>query len=99
MSVLTESEKLKRAIQKVVREEIKAQTKDCLRIYKATVSTIAADGIIGVKLVANSTELTLPCSTSAASLALDAVAWVQTTANNFRNASVISTADLLRQTT
>lgn len=96
MSIFDEAKKLKKTIVKIASEQILAQTKDCLRLYKATVATavVTVGDTIGVKLVGDETILNLPFSNAAGSATVNSVVWVQVIANNFRNAIVVATDDI-----
>ena len=59
---LKDSRDIRTAIENIAREICREETRDCLRLYKATVTMTAAVGgsEMGVKLVGDATELFLP---------------------------------------
>lgn len=90
MDLFSESNKLKQAMLPFLRKVIAQETKECLRVYKARVTTApnASTGDCGVTLVGQSTELLLPYSTAINGVTVGEMVWVATTYDSWRNAVV-----------
>lgn len=88
MDIITESNKLKQAMLPFLRKVIEEETKDCLRTYKAKVTTAPTNGKCGVTLIGQTTELMLPYSTAVSNVAVGDMVWVATTYNSWINAVV-----------
>ena len=96
MSLLSESEQIERAIRGVVKKIIDEETRDCLRVKKAIVSTAPDEntGLCGVQLVGDNTELLIPFSSAVASASVGDAVLVATIYNSMRNAVVWQTSPL-----
>lgn len=93
MAKLEEAKEFRKAIESVAREVIAQETKDCLRVYKAKVTSAPSGGVCSVQLVGDTTTLTIPYSSKASSVSVGAVVWVAVLFNDMRNAIVWETAD------
>lgn len=93
MGKIEESRELKKYIEELVRKTVQEETRPCLRLYKAVVTSEVIEDIGGsiceVKLVGEDTTLTVPSMTSG--IMQGSVVWVGTAYNNFRNAFIFST--------
>lgn len=91
MSILSNSERIKRAIEQVVDERLKSQTKDCFRVYKALL-TAKGDTTMTVKILGNNAgsndTMTIPFSSAVADAAVNSIVLVATTYDSWRNAVV-----------
>ena len=58
--MLSESEKIKKAIQKVAAEEIQRDTASCWRVYKGIVTSAPNGTTCKVRLIGDTTEFSLP---------------------------------------
>lgn len=94
MGNLSDSEKIKRAIERVVENKIKTDTRSCLRLYKAVITTPPDGSKCGVRLVGDDTELFLPYNNIIENSTAGSVVWVAVPFDDFRNAIVWATADL-----
>ena len=96
MSLLSESEQIERAIRGVVKKIIEEETRDCLRVKKAIVTTApdANTGLCGVKLVGDDTEIMIPYSSVVASASEGDAVLVAVIYNSMRNAVVWQTSPL-----
>lgn len=92
MNKIKESQKLKSMLESVVAEVVKTYTKECFRVYKATI-TGKSSTTFTVQLVGDTNSLTLPFSSKVANAPIGSVVWVATIYNDFRNAIVWETAD------
>ena len=88
MSALTESEILRRAIEGVAEDTVKAKTADCFRAYKCVVVAPADGSVMGVRRLGDTTTLFLPYSSAVENANPGEIVWVGTTNNNFLNAFV-----------
>lgn len=88
MSALTESEILRRAIEGVAEDTVKAKTADCFRAYKCVVVAPADGSVMGVRRLGDTTTLFLPYSSVVENASPGEIVWVGTTNNNFLNAFV-----------
>ena len=95
-SILSDSERLEKAIRAVVRKTVDEETKNCLRVMTATVSTApdANTGLCGVKLIGDDTEILIPYTTVTASVSQGDAVLVATTYNSMRNAVVWQTSPM-----
>ncbi len=89
-SILQNSREFRLAIENITREVCQEETRDCLRLYKATVTMTAAEGgsEMGVKLVGDSTELFLPYKSTVSDAAVGSAVWVAKIYGSWRNAIV-----------
>lgn len=87
---LKDSRDIRTAIENIAREICREETRDCLRLYKATVTmTAAAAGSeMGVKLVGDATELFLPYKSTVSDAAVGSAVWVAKIYGSWRNAIV-----------
>ena len=87
---LKDSRDIRTAIENIAREICREETRDCLRLYKATVTMAAAVGgsEMGVKLVGDATELFLPYKSTVADAAVGSAVWVAKIYGSWRNAIV-----------
>ena len=95
-SIMSESERLEKAIRAVLRKIIAEETNDCLRVIKATVSTApnANTGLCGVKFIGDDTELLVPYTTVTANVAVGDAVLVATIYDSMRNAVVWQTSPM-----
>lgn len=91
--IINESERIRKAIKSIVREVLAEEEKACFRVYKAKVSTAPNGSTCGVKLIGDTTELTLPYSSKCSLVATGDLVWVATLYNSFSNAIVWETAN------
>lgn len=87
---LKDSRDIRTAIENIAREICREETRDCLRLYKATVTMAAAVGgsEMGVKLVGDATELFLPYKSTVSDAAVGSAVWVAKIYGSWRNAIV-----------
>ena len=87
---LKDSRDIRTAIENIAREICREETRDCLRLYKATVTMTAAVGgsEMGVKLVGDATELFLPYKSTVSDAAVGSAVWVSKIYGSWRNARV-----------
>ena len=87
---LKDSRDIRAAIENIAREICREETRDCLRLYKATVTMTAAVGgsEMGVKLVGDATELFLPYKSTVSDAAIGSAVWVAKIYGSWRNAIV-----------
>ena len=93
MSALNESQKLQNLLRQEVKKIIDEETKECLRTKKATVTSAPNGSTCSVRLVGDSTILTLPYSSKVSSVSVGDVVWVAYLYNDYRNAIVWETHD------
>lgn len=91
-----DAREIKRMIQSLVRDEVRNQTKNCFRVYRATViQPPFQDPKMGmvckVRLVGDQTVLTIPFSSKVAFMRIGDMVLVATTYNSFQNAIVWET--------
>lgn len=100
MSNLAESERIKKAIERVADKRIDEQTKDCLRLYKAILINPANNGICGVSLIGDinidgsNNVLNLPYSQLIEDLPVGSIVWIAVIFNSWANAIVWADAQL-----
>lgn len=100
MSNLAESERIKKAIERVADKRIDEQTKDCLRLYKAILINPANNGICGVSLIGDvntdgsNNVLNLPYSQHIEDLPSGSIVWIAVIFNSWANAIVWADAQL-----
>ena len=89
-NTLKDSRDFRLAIESIAREVCQKETRDCLRLYKATVTVTAAEGgsEMGVKLVGDSTDLFLPYKSTVSDATLGSTVWVAKIYGSWRNAIV-----------
>ena len=87
---LKDSRDIRTAIENIAREICREETRDCLRLYKATVTMTAAVGgsEMGVKLVGDATELFLPYKSTVSDAAVGSAVWVAKIYGSWRNGIV-----------
>lgn len=87
---LKDSRDIRTAIENIAREICREETRDCLRLYKATVTMTAVVGgsEMGVKLVGDATELFLPYKSTVSDAAVGSAVWVAKIYGSWRNAIV-----------
>ena len=74
--MLSESEKIKKAIQKVSAEETERITAPCLRVYKGIITSVPDGTKCKVRLVGDTTEFSLPYAANLSDLTVGAFVWV-----------------------
>ena len=89
----SESSKMKRDLTALIESVIKEKTRDCFRVYKATVTTAPNGTSCGVKLIGDETEISIPYSSKVSSVSTGDVVWVATIFGDFRNAIVWETSN------
>ena len=92
--MLTESEIIKRAIERVADAEIEKKTAPCFRTYKAIITEAPNGTTCKVKLSGDDTELTLPYASKLGELTVGKYVWVgafYNVDNSFSNAIVWET--------
>lgn len=94
MSILSESERLERAIRSIVKKIIEEETRDCFRVSKAVVSTAPDGSVCGVKYVGDDTEMFLPYTTTVAGVSVGDCVLVATVYGSLRNAVVWQTSPM-----
>lgn len=99
MSVLSDSSQLRRLLESLIKPIVRSETRDCFRVYKATVVTEPfSDERLGsacqVKLIGDQTPLTLPYSTKMQNMAVGDVVLVAVIYGSWRNAIVWETTGL-----
>lgn len=82
--------RIKNALDKMSGEVVTKETRDCLRVYKARVSTLpnASTGKCGVVLSGDTTEILASYTAFMANSAVGDIVWVAVPYNNLRNAVV-----------
>lgn len=95
MDLFNQSNKLKQALLPFLEKVINEKTKECLRTYKAKVTTAPNQetGKCGITLMGQKTELLLPYSTAVKNVSVGDMVLVATTYNSWRNAVVWQKAD------
>lgn len=90
MNIFDESNKLLKPLNKIIKNIVMQETRECLRTYKAVVVTApnSSTGKCVVRLVGQSEELSLPYSSDVSSVPVGSMVWVATTYNSFKNAVV-----------
>ena len=90
MSNLEESAAFRKAIEAVVDARLKEKAKSCFRLYPAVVVTApnSATGVCVVRMLGDTTELSLPYSSVAASVVSGDRVLIGVVYDNFRNAVV-----------
>ena len=89
MSVLSETQALKKAIQDVARQVIQEETRDCLRARKAVVIAAPLGNSCTVRFIgedSNSGGITIPYSSEVASATVGDSVWVLILYGSLRNA-------------
>ena len=92
--MLSEAQKIKRAIERVADAEIQKLTAPCLRVYKAKITEAPNGTTCKVKLIGDDTILTLPYASKLSGLTVGTFVWVAAfyaTDNSFSNALVWDT--------
>lgn len=92
MDRITQSERIKKALTKIVRNILKNDSdfQSCFRVYLAKV-TVAPDAVskkCSVRLISQQTELTIPFSSACSGCSVGDMVLVGTVSNSFRNAVV-----------
>ena len=89
-SLLNDSERIERALRPVIRRIVEEETRSCMRVMKAVVSTApdAQSGLCGVKLIGEDSELILPFSSAVAGVAAGDCVLVAVIYGSWRNAIV-----------
>lgn len=85
---LTFSQKLRDLLSPLVRDIIKEETRNCLRTKKAIVTTAPNGSVCAVRMVGDTTIVTLPYSSATANVAVGDAVWVAILGNNMRTAIV-----------
>lgn len=93
MGLKEESEKIRRSIEKIVKETIQKEEKPCLRLYKAKVVTAPNGTTCEVQLVGDSNTMALPYSSMVNNVIQDDFVWVGTIYGSFSNAFVLFPLD------
>lgn len=85
-----EVDKTRRLLDTIIGRKITNDTRECLRLYKANISTVydTQSKTCGVKLVGDDTEITAKCTRSMAQKVVGDVVWVAMPFSNARNAVV-----------
>ena len=94
--MLTEAQKIKKAIARVADEEINKLTAACFRVYKAVVTTAPNGTTCQVRLVGDETILDLPYAKKLENITAGTFVWVgafYATDNSLSNAIVWETLD------
>ena len=96
MSLFSEAQAFKRAVEEIVKPLIERQTRACFRVYKAKViqapyTDPSLGAVCQVQLNGDNTVLTLPYSSKTAGMAVGDTVLVATVFNSFRNAIVWET--------
>ncbi len=89
MSLLSETQSLKKAIREVAKEVIKEETRDCLRLRKAIVIAAPLGNSCTVRFVgedSSSGGITIPYSSKVADAQVGDSVWVLIIYNSLRNA-------------
>lgn len=94
MSLREDAKAARDAIAAVVREEVEALTRECMRVRKAIVTSAPNGTICKVHFVGDDTILSLPYSSKVSSVSVGAVVWVAILGDSMRNAIVWETANL-----
>lgn len=91
MGKIEESRELKKYIAALVKKTVQEETRPCLRLYKAVVTSESVDDMMGstceVRLIGEDTTFLVP--SMVIGLLPGDVVWVGTMYNNFRNAFVL----------
>lgn len=91
--IISESERIRKAILTIVRDAIAEETKSCFRVYKAKVTSAPNGSTCGVQVLGDANTIDLPYSSKAASVTVGSFVWVATLYNSFSNAIVWETVD------
>lgn len=85
-----EVDKTRRLLDTIIERKITYDTRECLRLYKANITTVydTQSKTCGVKLVGDKTEITAKCTRSMAQKVVGDVVWVAMPFSNARNAVV-----------
>lgn len=97
----SQSDELRRAITPFLENLIKENTRECFRLHKAVVVTApnSTTKLCEVRLVGQTTTLSLPYSTYVQNASVGDAVWVATTYNSWRNAIVFISIDFKVSTT
>ena len=85
---------LKRLLMPLIKEAVRQETQECLRVYRAVVKTApyttTDDGreVCDVQLTGDTTVLTLPYSTKMQNMEVGQIVLIATTYDSFQNAIV-----------
>lgn len=87
---------LKKALTPLIREVVKQETRECLRVYRATVvatpyEEVLVGSVCQVKLIGDDTVLLLPYSSKLQNMQIGQIVLVATTYDSFQNAVVWDT--------
>lgn len=95
MDKITESARIKTALQKITERVIREKTRPCLRLYKATVTSApnTATNLCGVQLIGNTNTYNFPFSNVAADVKVGDIVWVASLYDSFSSAFVFATAN------
>lgn len=74
--MLSEAQKIKRAIERVADAEIEKITAPCYRVYKAKITAAPNGSTCKVKLIGDDTELTLPYASKLKTISVGTYVWV-----------------------
>ena len=94
MSILDDSDQLKRALKPIILDIIKHDSdfKSCFRVYKATVVSVPSTvlGVTGclVKIAGDENTMWLPYTPDVADVSVGDAVWVAVIFNSWRNAIV-----------
>lgn len=91
--MLSESQKIKKALKKVIAEEVQTQIEPCLKLYKGKITSAPNGTTCKVQLIGDSTEFALPYAEALEDLQVGALVWVGVpygTARSMSNAIVLA---------
>ena len=88
-----DSEKIRNAITKIVKDVLKDEEKPCFRLYKATLKTAPNGTTCGVQLAGESETINLPYSSAINGVSTESIVWVATLYNSFSNGIVFAPID------
>lgn len=93
MENLQQASALRAMLSDIVREVVREETRDCLRVYKAVVTSAPNGSVCSVRLVGDTTVLSLPYSSKVANVSAGSVVWVAVLFGNLRNGIVWETSN------
>ena len=93
---MTDSQKIRKSIEKIARDVFNEMSRSCLRVYKAKVTTVPniSTGVCGVKLIGDDTEIFVKFCSDLNGLTVGEMVLVATTFDNLANGFIWKATDL-----
>lgn len=85
--------KIKQSLKKIIKEVVDEDTKPCLRLYQAQITTPPNGATCGVQLIGDNNSIDLPYSNIITSAKIGDFVWVATIYDSFSNAIVYAPID------